>query len=84
MSPSMPPKDRGACEMTSKLLVGQYVRCPIYFEDADKENPRQFILAKVKLINELSDVVTVDIFDMHHLRQYYEHIFKQGYVTTNS
>lgn len=63
--------------MTSKLLVGQYVRCPIYFEDADKENPRQFILAKVKLINELSDVVTVDIFDMHHLRQYYEHIFKQ-------
>lgn len=52
------------------LKVGMYVRCPV--DSEDMENPRDFALAKVIRMDELSNQVTVHFYDCYQIRQYYQ------------
>lgn len=60
------------------VVCGQYVRCPVLFEEKDEKFPRNFILAKVIGVNDLSETVTVKIHDLCGTRKLYEHIFAKG------
>lgn len=60
------------------VVCGQYVRCPVLFEEKDEKFPRNFILAKIVELHDLSDSVTVKIYDLCGTKTLYEHIFQQG------
>ena len=60
------------------MVCGQYVRCPVLFEEKDAKFPRNFILAKIIEFHDLSDSVTVKIYDLCGTRSLYEHIFQKG------
>lgn len=58
------------------MKAGQYVRCPIVFEEQDARFPRNFILAQIVSINELAETVTVKLHDIWNTKAIYEHIFR--------
>ena len=60
------------------MICGQYVRCPVLFEEKDTKFPRNFILAKIVEFHDLSDSVTVKIYDLCGTKTLYEHIFQKG------
>lgn len=60
------------------VVCGQYVRCPVFFEEKDEKFPRNFIMAKIVEIHDLSDSVTVKIYDLCGTKALYEHIFQKG------
>ena len=41
------------------MRVGQYVRCPIIFEEDDIKYPRNFVLGKIIDINSISEIARV-------------------------
>ena len=60
------------------MQTGQYVRCPIVLEESDKAYPRSFVLGKITSINELSDEVSVKLFDLKDSQRFYAHAFERG------
>ena len=60
------------------MIRGQYVRCPVLFETMDAQFPRNFILAQITAVNELSETVIVKIHDLCGTKEIYQHIFKTG------
>lgn len=60
------------------MQVGQYVRCPIVFEENDNYFPRSFVLGKITSINELSGEVNVKLFDLKDSKRFYAHAFEKG------
>lgn len=60
------------------MKVGQYVRCPIVFEENDNYFPRNFVLGKITGINELSGEVSVKLFDLKDSKRFYLHAFEKG------
>lgn len=58
------------------MRPGQYIRCPIVFEEKDAKFPRNFVLAQVVSINELAETVTVKLHDLWKTKALYEHVFK--------
>ena len=58
------------------MRVGQYVRCPIVLEENDKYYPRSFVLGRIISINELSEEITIKLFDLRNSKRFYEHAFK--------
>ena len=60
------------------MVRGQYVRCPVFFEIMDEKYPRNFILAKVVSVNELSETVKVKIHDLCGTKEIFVHIFLKG------
>ncbi|MCR5638100.1 MAG: DEAD/DEAH box helicase family protein [Lachnospiraceae bacterium] len=58
------------------MRVGQYVRCPIVLEENDKYYPRSFVLGRIISINELSEEITIKLFDLKNSKRFYEHAFK--------
>ena len=62
----------------SKMQVGQYVRCPIVFEENDIFFPRNFVLGKITAINELSGEVSVRLYDLKDSKRFYAHAFEKG------
>lgn len=57
------------------MKVGQYVRCPIYLEEMDKEYPRSFILAQITSINLVSMELTVCAHDLKGSKAFFPHAF---------
>lgn len=60
------------------MKVGQYVRCPIVFEENDKYFPRNFVLGKITAINDLSGEVYVKLYDLKDSKRFYAHAFEKG------
>ena len=60
------------------MIRGQYVRCPVFFETMDKKYPRNFILAKVVSVNDLSETVKVKIHDLCQTKGIFAHVFLNG------
>ena len=60
------------------MKVGQYVRCPIVFEENDNYFPRNFVLGKIAAINDLSGEVSVKLFDLKDSKRFYVHAFEKG------
>lgn len=59
------------------MKVGQYVRCPIVFEEKDNYYPRNFVLGKITAINDLSGEVSVKLFDLKDSKRFYVHAFEK-------
>lgn len=59
------------------MKVGQYVRCPIVYEENDVYYPRNFVLGQITSINDLSGEVTVKLHDLKNSKQFYEHAFEK-------
>lgn len=60
------------------MKVGQYVRCPIVFEENDNYFPRNFVLGKITSINDLSGEVNVKLYDLKDSKRFYAHAFERG------
>lgn len=60
------------------MKVGQYVRCPIVFEENDNYFPRNFVLGKITAINDLSGEVSVRLYDIKDSKRFYAHAFEKG------
>lgn len=60
------------------MKVGQYVRCPIVFEENDNYFPRNFMLGKITSINDLSGEVNVKLYDLKDSKRFYAHAFENG------
>ena len=60
------------------MKVGQYVRCPIVFEENDSYFPRNFVLGKITLINDLSGEVNVKLYDLKDSKRFYVHAFEKS------
>ena len=60
------------------MQIGQYVRCPIVFEENDNFFPRNFVLGKIISINELSGEVSVRLYDLKNSKRFYVHAFEKG------
>ncbi|MCI8981970.1 MAG: DEAD/DEAH box helicase family protein [Hungatella sp.] len=60
------------------MKVGQYVRCPIVFEENDNYFPRNFVLGKIIAINDLSGEVSVRFYDLKDSKRFYAHAFEKG------
>lgn len=58
------------------MRPGQYIRCPIVFEEHDSRFPRNFMLAQIESVNELAETVTVKLHDLWETSAFYEHIFR--------
>lgn len=58
------------------MKVGQYVRCPIVFEENDNYFPRNFVLGKITSINDLSGEVSVKLYDLKDSKRFYAHAFE--------
>lgn len=58
------------------MKVGQYVRCPIIYEENDVYYPRNFVLGKITSINDLSGEVNVKLYDLKNSKRFYEHAFE--------
>lgn len=52
------------------MKVGQYVRCPIVFEENDNYFPRNFVLGKITSINDLSGEVNVKLYDLKDSKRF--------------
>lgn len=57
------------------MKKGQYVRCPIVVEEADIKYPRSFVLGKIVEVNNISEEVSISLFDLRNSGQYYAHAF---------
>lgn len=60
------------------MRIGQYVRCPIVFEENDNFFPRNFVLGKITEINQLSGEVSVRLYDLKDSKRFYAHAFEKG------
>ena len=60
------------------MRVGQYVRCPIVFEENDNFFPRNFVLGKITAINDLAGEVSVSLYDLKDSKRFYAHAFEKG------
>lgn len=60
------------------MRVGQYVRCPIVFEENDDFFPRNFVLGKIQAINVLSGEVSVSLYDLKDSKRFYAHAFEKA------
>lgn len=58
------------------MRVGQYVRCPIIFEEDDIKYPRNFVLGKIIDINSISEIAKVKLYDLKKTKSFYMHVFK--------
>lgn len=52
------------------MRVGQYVRCPIIFEEDDIKYPRNFVLGKIIDINSISEIAKVKLYDLKRLKAF--------------
>lgn len=59
------------------MKVGQYVRCPIVFEENDNYFPRNFVLGKITSINDLSGEVNIRLYDLKNSKRFYTHAFEK-------
>lgn len=57
------------------MKPGQYVRCPIVFEENDVRFPRNFVLGQIVSINRLAETVTIKLYDPYGTKEFYQHIF---------
>ena len=59
------------------MHIGYYYRCPVVLENADRKNPRFFVLAQLAEYNELSGAATVKMHDLLGTASYYGEIINQ-------
>lgn len=57
------------------MRVGQYIRCPILYEEVDRKFPRIFVMAQIVAIDDAETTATIALHDFKNTKERYPHVF---------